>query len=782
MSKSLKVLSAAALAAVSLTPAAVANADTQKEIPVNQDGIYYEYNGQKLYVTVDELLTNSEVIDQINEVGLENIYLIQDGQAGAYQDFVDGKEVKIEDYDLPSGEYKDLSGNIHQLGDGNTEEPETPGGEVTVESVSAINANYVTVTINKADEDRLAQEVEVKDANGKVYPVKALDIAAGDTTAEFEFVTAVKAADLKGVWTVDGKAYDLDVFNKIAKVLAAKTQIELNTALTALDLDNYNAANITEYFAAQQKLAGTVEATDLTVADIQKLVDDANAKVEAGKDEKALIKAIKEAKDANNQVAFLAALNNAALEQVNPDWVAVEGEGYFTKITGEEADLKAIQTAINTANNTILNTSVTSEGIDKAKLTASKELIAQYAPLTDKGEIANTDVKTKAANIEIQLAVVDVLEATTPTALKNKLTALAELDKAKLDMKNYVDANGKAYVKAIADETDKATKLATTDQINTLLTTVNTAEAKTLVDAVNTAAKAVDSQTPTVAQQDALLKALKDLGLKQVADSNKAQYAKDASAFATESDTAASKTKEDVQTQVNTSNVTAVTSATDADDLLVALKILELKNVVDANKDAYLKDVQDTQDGTIKEAQDATGIDAALKAINSQVAIDAAVKAINEAKTATEVKTALDKLANEGKVEGYLNVTSADRIFIAEQVLDARDEIEAAGDAKAKEFADETAVGEAVTAATTARTNAIEGVNDLKLETDLTEIAAALLAVGHESLSGADAPTANDTNIADAFITSLGFDDEGAIKPQFRSIAEIRAAITKVVK
>ncbi len=55
----------------------------------------------------------------------------------------------------------------------------------------------------------LAQEVEVKNGAGVVVPVKPLDIAAGDKTAEFEFVTAVKADDLKGVWTVNGQSYNL---------------------------------------------------------------------------------------------------------------------------------------------------------------------------------------------------------------------------------------------------------------------------------------------------------------------------------------------------------------------------------------------------------------------------------------------------------------------------------------------------------------------------------------------------------------------------------------------
>lgn len=567
------------------------------------------------------------------------------------------------------------------------EELTTPVVGLAVESVSAINTNYVTVAINESEEDRLAKTVEVKNAAGKVFEVKPLDIAAGDITADFEFVTSVKTSDLVGVWTVDGKAYDLDVFNKIADVLAAKTQIQLNTALTALNLDNYKTANIEVYFTAQQKLVGTVEATDLTVADIQKLVDDANAKAEAGTDEKALIKSIKDAKDANNEVAFLTALNNASLTQVNPDWVATATNGYFTAISGTELDLDAIQTKVNNANETILNVSgtITSTGIDQAKLTASKELIVAYAPVTDKGVISDTTIKNAAAAITEQLAVVDVLEATTPTALKNKLTALATLvdNPVKIDMKNYFDANGKAYVAKIAGETNKVVNLSTSAQIGALLTTVNAAESTGLVDAVYEAADAVATPaTPTVAEQDALLKALKNLGLKQVAESNKLQYAEDAATFKTESTTttnSGTKVKADVQTQVAVSNVAAVVAATDADDLLVALKVLELKNIVDANKDAYLADAGSTIN------TNAATIDLALKAINTAELQKAEVKGINEATTATEVKTALDKLV----ITSYDNVPTADKLHVAEQLLEVRntlaadrDELLANGNAK----------------------------------------------------------------------------------------------------
>ena len=162
-------------------------------------------------------------------------------------------------------------------------------------------------------------------------------------------------------------------------------------------------------------------------------------------------------------------------------------------------------------------------------------------------------------------------------------------------------------------------------------------------------------------------------------------------------------------------------------------------------------------------------MEAALKGINDGVAEAAAVEAINDATTATEVKSALDTLA----IAEYLNVTSVDRIFIAEKVLEAREAI------VEKEFDNKAAITSAVQTAATARTAAINGVNGLVIGDSLTKIANALLAVDHNSLTGVvGTPTAADTAIADAFITSVTFDDAGKIVPQFRSISDIRAAIT----
>lgn len=639
----------------------------------------------------------------------------------------------------------------------------------------AINANYVTVAITAPAEDMLAQEVEVKNGAGVVVPVKALDIAAGDTTAEFEFVTAVKAADLKGVWTVNGKEYDLDLFNKIADVLEATTQIELNEALVALNLDNYDSANITEYFTAQQKLVGTVEATELTLADMQKLVNDANAKVAEGKDEAALIKAIKDAHTANNQVAYLEALNNAGLTQVNPDWVTVATNGYFATIDGTEADLDAIQAKVNTANETIIPTKVTDTGIDKAKLTSSKELINKYAPLTDKGVINASGIKTSLEKIEEQLAVVAVLEATTPTALKARLTELAELvnDTSKIDMKNYKDANGKAYVKAIADETDKATKLATTNALGTLLTTVNSAQETSLVTAVTTAATAIKDETGTVTadQKAALIKALNDLGVKQVVEGNIDEYIDTTivTTLASVSDLAGA------QTQVDTANLVAVKNA-DKNTIIDKLNVFGLDNVVEANAEAYEKAKATiggvTADASGKNAETVKLVKAEVAKVNKQVTIDAQVKAINEAETVAEVKSALDALANVDEVADYLKIRSVDRDFVAAYVLDKR--AEEAG-TTAKQYDDVTAVAAQVTAAQGAHKNALDGINALTLTSTPDEVVTELDKMLDEDFAALS--NVEKVNAAEAFQAKLTFGEDGKLKTPFTTLADVKALL-----
>lgn len=595
----------------------------------------------------------------------------------------------------------------------------------------------------------MAQTVEVKNAAGTVVPVKPLDIAAGDTKADFEFVTAVKAEDLKGVWTVAGKSYDLDLFNKLAAFLNAADQIALNKALTDLGVANVKVENLPEYFTAKGDI--TKSADQLTVADVQKLVDDVNAKSVDSETAKAIVKAVTDAKAANNQVALLQALQNKVFVRVNPNWVATVTDGYMAKIATTDDTIAKIQDKINASNDAILVATVTTTGVDKAKLNESKDLIAKYATVDDKGVITDVTLKgyvdTKV--IDIQLAIADVVQATTPTALKTKLTALATLVNPKtgtpvLDMTKYVDVNGKAYIAEIAKV---APATITAADINTAITTVNGAANQALVDAVKAAASA-----PTV-DADKLLKALNDLGLKQVAASNKDAYAA-AAAFKTVAD------KDAAQSAVDAVNLAAITGATDADKLLVALKVLELKNVVDANKDAYLADVK-SGSATIK--TDAATIDNALKAININVVVDAQVKAINGAKTVSEVKTALDALANVDKVSDYLKIRSVDRDFVAASVLKQRPD---------GGFDGLSTIEEKVTASQTDYAAALDGINALKLTDTPDTVVTALNAMLDESF-GALSNTEKSLK-AQAFQDKLTFKEDGTLKTPFVTLAAVK--------
>jgi hypothetical protein len=642
----------------------------------------------------------------------------------------------------------------------------------------AINSNYVTVAITAPAEDMLAQEVEVKNGAGVVVPVKPLDIAAGDKTAEFEFVTAVKAADLKGVWTVNDQSYDLDLFNNLSDFLAANDQLKLNAALVALGIENVETANMPAYEIAKGNVTKTAE--ELTVADVQKLVDDVNAKAISADDEAAIVKAVTDAKTAGNQVALLQALQNEAFVRVNPEWVATATNGYMTKIAGTETKIADIQTVINTSNDAIVNAEIAPivSTIDRDDLNDAKALIETWATVDKDGKITDDTIKPIVDNktIEIQLALVDVLEATTPTALKARVTALAELANPKtgaavVDMKNYIDANGKAYVSAIAAEADKANKLETAAKINTLLTTVNGKEATALVDAVYDAASA------TTVDADALLKALNDLGLKQVADSNKEVYKADAADFKTESTTttnSGTKVKADVQAQVDKSNVKAVTTATDADKLLEALKVLELDNIVDANKDAYLADVTGGS-ATIK--TDAATIDAALKVINDAVVEAAKVKAINEATSATAVKAALDELA----ITSYVNVPSVDKLYIAEQVFAAVEAAQKAGNNTL--YADKAAVTTALDTATTGIIAEYEALIAEFAKTELTDTATTVTQLGLLGYDAFDNLTAGEkANVAEAFVANYPMDD--ATPPaaiDYETLAAVKTAVDAAI-
>lgn len=497
----------------------------------------------------------------------------------------------------------------------------------------------------------------------------------------------------EGVWNVAGITVDFDLQAKLAKVYNAADQVKLLAAIKELGLTDVVDANIASYSTALTKVKETTSVTEFTKVVAQKVITDGNKAATESTDATAAVKAVNDAKD---QVALLAALQNSNFKRVNPEWISE----YQTKLAGisvatNKDEVKEIQAAvIDAANDDKIGTNaspvVLTTGVDVAKLTEAKNLVTTYAT-PDSAGAQTSDTKAILKKINIQLALADLLAATTPTSFKSKFDALVKVvdNAGDLAATDYVVANGQAYIDALAKETTVANKDQVSEVKDILFkasTGVNDKQALKLVDAVYTASGAASVDA------DALLKTLKDLGLENVADSNKEQYKADAAAFNTASTTTTnggSKTKADVQTQVNTSNIAAVASAftaQDADKLLEALKVLKVKNIVDANKGEYLKDAA----STIK--TDADTMSAAVKAINDSLTNTNEVNAINAATTATEVKTALDNLG----IAEYVNAPSGDKLYLAEKVLEKRNALTAGRDALK---ADGTASGNTTTEA-----------------------------------------------------------------------------------
>lgn len=659
-------------------------------------------------------------------------------------------------------------------------EEEEEEKELMVESVSAINEDGVTVVIEAATEDIDEATVEVLDNEGNVVATKAELVAEGQTEVTFDFVTPLAPNyDFEGVWSVNGAEYNFDAINQfeaIEDAIMANNQVELLAALKDAGIENIDEDLITRYFEAIDE---DDKAKDL--ADIQELINEANK--EAGKevDKVAAAKAVNEAK---NQVQLLNALS-ANFDRVNKDWI-VDYDGVITNPEGT-ANYETIQTAIDGVNSTKINNVTPENAKDQAAKTA---LIEKWMKPDAKNEKAKANA-IKAS--KLAEAAFKVVETNTPNRLYNALVSFADLadDKDVLDAKDIKDENKLFYFEYLTDkETTLEDKITETPKVivekgndlaiqaenkikeritNTSVTVdyeYKDIENDMTINGYHTNFRVAIAETPTETEFD-------------ISDLSKVEVS-----LYKGKEVLATLTSNNVLENEDYQDLVQVTAPFDVYG--------DWDYVADNNDWTYsgwngkITDVPTKavfvitfKDGKVATIADETinGLDEewTLKLQNAQNKVS--VDKINEAETAEEVKVALDVLANDSQLDEYLNVTAADRIFIAEQVLEARED-----QGEDKEYDSFDGVETAVTTATGARTSAINNVNGLAQDEDLTTIAEVLLAVGHESLTGkVEAPTANDTAIADAFITAVEF-KEDKITPKFRSINAIRTAITNAIK
>ena len=540
---------------------------------------------------------------------------------------------------------------------------------------------------------------------------------------------------------------------------------------------------------------------DLTVEAIQTWINEANAAIAAAGDkaetEAAAVKAVADAIDADgtpayanaNDIALALALENELFARVNGEWVEkYSGEfqaGTLSSLTAitdssDFADVQAMIDAVNTDEITTALDGLTSGtfsavagivSVDKEDLQEAKDLIVAYAEVDADGEyvaINSVAVDDILAQIDIQLAVADVLAATTPTTLKAKLVALDNLEAFTTDfMKdNFIEANLKYYLNGFGDPATGGFKQVpanttnyTVTQVESLITTMNTSVSTSYVTAVTSATDA-----------DKLLAALKAFpGLKYVADANKDVYWADTNGnFATVDATT-------IQAAVVAQNIVAINAA-DKTKVIAALNVLELDNVIAANAEAYVADdsasvYTDAAPQDLGTAADRDEVQAAVDQINKAVIVDAQVKAINEAEDVATVKAALDILADVDEVADYLKIRSVDRDFVAAYVLENRPD----GGYVAGTGTVLDAIDAEVTNAQTAYDAALTAVNGISIDSSIDTIVAALegtLDEGFNALSNTE-----KVNAAEAFYDKLVFNDLGAIKTPFITLADVKALL-----
>jgi len=618
-------------------------------------------------------------------------------------------------------------------------------GELKVESVSAINKQGVTVKFPALTEASTEVTVKVEDDKGNVVevnPVAVLDV--GETVATFTFKAAL-TADPVGIWKVNGVEFDANAQAAVAAVNAATNQVQLLAALKSTYFTGVVDAYIAQY---QEEISGKNFAT---VEEVQKAIDKVN-KDQSGN---AAAEAVTKAK---NQVELLAALQNGGFERVNADLIAEYANKETTPGTKDytvadtpskvqalidAVNLEAAEDAVDAADTTTA-TALTADAISKAQklVTALPEETdgekATKKGLQDRINVANAFAKVKGATTQASLL----------SALKAPVLKLQNIDD-KL-AKYYKDKLVPASITSVAYDIQGE-----------------------IVDAGNTAAVddyvakigEVKAET-TTADLKALLTELKRINATDFTATINDSLLEDYRAAIVTADAADKNTTAKINTIIQDTNANTnelgevadfdATTQT-ADELLALLKDkkLALKNVVDANKDAYFADVALIKTEAGKTVED---LQKAINTVNF-------VANANSASTAAQMQAALTGLAVNASYADYVNLTSAAKLEVAELVLAARAE------ATGSKFADLEEI-------TTAFETVVDGyTTDLSNVNAATSIAAMKAALDTDTFPKFKAlGDLEKVEKAELVLEKLE-ELKGLEKPtQFKTVAEIMAA------
>lgn len=770
-----------------------------------KDGVYLGGSHLKLY-SVDTLLNmNSETKEAYKTAFATSdfkqvVFVNLDGTGATIDDILTKGFKEATSEPLKKSDFADSYTIVNTDGtEAGTYNPQDDideeAGELVVEGVTSINKTGVKVAITKLAADLEGATIEVKDNNGNVVEVKPLNLVVNETEATFEFKTAL-TADPTGVWTIAGISFDADAYAKLEKINDANTELALYNALTAAGIANLKVENAPAYITEKNKKTEAFKSLE----EVQAFVDKVNADKASDADKAAQVEALVKAIETTSDVAILNAL--APWAQINEEFISTYKAGLDGSIT-TASTFKDVQDIIDAANLVEVKTLV-DDAVDSAKRADYNKAAAamSFVRADNPEDSSDTEKADLQAKLDVLNLVLNVKEASTAAQFANAYNALV----AKVNDKDvigkevfYTDLRVQYMnaTKAQAAGTPETVK--TADHIEDAILAENTKKRAALYNDVANISVASGSETKTadvlkklqdlaayvpnkahfdistVSTTDDRLKAYRTAlaALNEIAEADLADPAVVANAIAEVKTAIDTVNGDSVGTPLSAietfDSSTYANTSEAAAELLKALKHKELAlgNVVDANAELYLANEADFKTAATVGAGTAAD---AIKAVKALVADLNQVAIINKANSATEVHNALMALA----LPDYLNVTSADRLTVAESLLElVQDDAFVEYESKADVAAD-------VATITADRTAAIVAVNALLPDTDITDVIDALDLVGYKAFS--DLSAADKALVAEKFAEALEFNSDGtALKTPYRSLTAIKADIDAAI-